>query len=296
MSHGTLKPHRRSLDPCPLDPLSRRRRPLHPGLAAAVLPTLFLALALAAPATARAQNPDFSWRGMVPQGQAIEIKGVNGAIRAEAATGTEVEVVATRSARKSDPDEVTFDVITHQEGVTICAVYPSHGSRPNECRPGKGGRMETRNNDVNVEFTIRVPRGVHFTGRTVNGDVEAISLPGDIAAHTVNGGIRLTTAGIATATTVNGSIAVTLGRADWTGTNHFETVNGAITLDLPAALSAELEARTVNGGITTDFPIQVQGRIDRRRISGAIGDGGGRKLEVSTVNGSIRLRKIDVAT
>lgn len=271
---------------------SNKRRAFLPALG----PALALALGLA-PAPALAQNADFSWRGSLPQGQAIEIKGVNGPIRAVAATGAEVEVVAVKSARRSNPDEVTFDVVTHQDGVTICAVYPNRGNRPNECRPGEGGRMETRNNDVNVEFTIRVPRGVHFVGRTVNGDVDAESLPGDVDAHSVNGGIRLTSAGIATASTVNGSITATLGRADWSGTNRFKTVNGAITLDLPALLSAELDASTVNGSITTDFPIQVQGRIDRRRISGAIGEGGGeRRLEVKTVNGSIRLRKTTTAT
>jgi hypothetical protein len=260
------------------------------------LSALTLVLALA-PAPAQAQNPDFSWRGTRPQGRAIEIKGINGAIRAEAASGSEIEVVASKSARRSNPDEVTFDVVTHQDGVTICAVYPSRGSRPNECRPGEGGRMETRNNDVSVEFTIRVPRGVHFVGRSVNGDVEARSLPGDVDAHTVNGGIRLTTAGNATAATVNGSITATLGRADWAGTNRFKTVNGSITLDLPAVLSAELDASTVNGSINTDFPVQVQGRIDRRQIRGTIGEGGAeRRLEVKTVNGSIRLRKTTATT
>lgn len=260
--------------------------------ASALAPTtLLLALTLAAPATAQAQSTDFAWRGSIPQGRAIEVKGINGPIRAEPASGTEVEVVAVKSARKSDPEEVTFDVITHDGGVTICAVYPSSGSRPNECRPGEGGRMSTRNNDVNVEFTIRVPQGVNFVGRAVNGEIEALSLPGDVAAHTVNGSIRLAVDGHATATAVNGSIRASVGRADWTGTNTFKSTNGTITLELPASTNAEFEARTVNGSITTDFPIQVQGRIDRRQIKGSIGDGGGRILKVTTVNGSIRIRK-----
>ena len=56
-------------------------------------------------------------------------------------------------------------------------------------------------------------------------------------------------------------------------------------------LNANIEMRTVNGSITSeDFPITVQGRIDRRRLEGKIGKGGP-ELSVSTVNGSIRLRK-----
>jgi hypothetical protein len=252
---------------------------------------LILALTLLGPAAAWAQTLDFSWRATLPQGRTIEIKGVNGAIYAVPATGTEVEVVATKSARKSNPDEVTFEVLEHDEGVTICALYPGRPNRPNECRPGERGRMEVRNNDVEVEFTVRVPRGVHFVGRTVNGDVEALALQSDTRIHTVNGAIRLATEGVAAAATVNGSITATVGRADWEGTVEFKTVNGGIKLELPEAISAEFSAKTVNGDITTDFPIQVQGRFSPRTLQGVIGEGGPRRLEVRTVNGSIQLRK-----
>lgn len=253
---------------------------------------LLLALTLLAPAAARGQSPDFSWRGALPAGQSIEVKGVNGAIRAVSVSGNEVEVTASKSARRSNPDEVTVEVVTHKDGVTICAVYPGPRGRQNECLPGSAGRMETRNNDVDVEFTVHVPRGVHFVGRTVNGDVEALSLLSDVRIRTVNGGIRLTTIGQASATTVNGSIAASIGRTDWEGAIQFKTVNGGITLDLPAAIAAEFDANTTNGSISSDFPIQVLGRISPRQLRGTIGEGGeARRLEVRTVNGSIKLRK-----
>jgi hypothetical protein len=250
-----------------------------------------MVLTLLAVGTAWGQTPDFSWRGVLNQGQAIEIKGVNGAIRAVAAAGNEVEVIATKRARRSDPESVTVEVVTHGDGVTVCAVYPGRPGRPNECRPGKGGRMETNNNDVSVEFIVRVPRGVHFVGNTVNGEIEARSLLGDVEVRTVNGAIQLDTQGYATAITVNGSITAAIGRADWDGAARFQTVNGAITLDLPASISAEFTATTSNGDISTDFPIQVEGRFSPRRLRGVIGDGGPRRLEVQTVNGSIKLRK-----
>ena len=47
---------------------------------------------------------------------------------------------------------------------------------PNVCRPGEEGRMNTRGNDVKVDFTVRVPRRVLFVGRTVNGHIDARSL------------------------------------------------------------------------------------------------------------------------
>jgi DUF4097 and DUF4098 domain-containing protein YvlB len=59
---------------------------------------------------------------------------------------------------------------------------------------------------------------------------------------------------------------------------------------MPDALSAEVNASTVNGSITSDFPITMTGTFDRRHLSGIVG-GGGHKMTLSTVNGSIKLLK-----
>ena len=89
---------------------------------------------------------------------------------------------------------------------------------------------------------------------------------------------------------MNGAIEARLGRADWNGTLKLSTVNGSVEVTLPAELSAEVKASTVNGDIETDFPLTVTGRISRRSLNGTIGSGG-RLLEVSTVNGSIELKR-----
>ena len=234
---------------------------------------------------------DFTWAGAIPQGRAIEIKGVNGDVRAEPSGSNQVEVVAVKSARRDDPASVRIQVVPHDGGVTICAVYPSRdGARPNECAPGDGGGNHVQNNDVTVRFTVRVPAGVTFIGKTVNGEVEATRLNGDVAVSTVNGSVTFSTTGGGRASTVNGSIRGEMGRADWTDTLSMRTVNGSITLTLPATLNTEVRASTVNGDINADFPITVQGRVSRRRLDGTIG-GGGRMLALDTVNGSITLKR-----
>ncbi len=242
----------------------------------------------AAPAQ-QAANPH-QWRGTVAQGSAIEIKGVNGEIRAMAATGGEVEVSAVMRARRSNPADVRIDVVQHADGVTICAVYPSPDSRPNECQPGDGGRMSTRDNDVTVTFTVRVPPGVRFIGRTVNGDVTAESLAAPVSLRTVNGDTTFSTSSYGEASTVNGSVRGTMGSGQWNEPLDFHTVNGEIRLELPADTSADVKATTVNGSIETDFPIMVTGRVQRTRLTGTIGSGG-RSLDLQTVNGSITLRR-----
>ena len=244
---------------------------------------------LAAPLAAQ----DFSWSGRVAAGKEIEIKGVNGGIRAEVASGDEIQVTARKHGRDDDPADVKIEVVEHGGGVTICAVYPTPegANHENECKPGSGGHMSTRDNDVTVDFTVKVPAGVRFAGNTVNGDVEADGLGADVDIATVNGDVEVSTRGRAEATTVNGSITVRMGRADWTGDLRFHTVNGGITVYFPADFSAEIEAETVNGDIETEFPLTVSGRFGMHRIRGTVGQGG-RTLELETVNGSIRLRKL----
>ena len=122
--------------------------------------------------------------------------------------------------------------------------------------------------------------------------VEAERLGADVDVKTVNGSINVSTAGLARAETVNGSITAVVGRADWPAGLQFKTVNGGIDLTLPASLSARVEAKTLNGEITSDFPLTVSGTFSRRRLSGTIGSGGDdRKLILETVNGSVQIRR-----
>lgn len=233
------------------------------------------------------QDDRFQWAGRLAAGKALEIRGINGTITATAASGDRAEVTAVKSGDDDDPRDVRIEVVEHDGGVTICAVYPG---RDNRCQPG-GGRMNVRDNDVEVDFTVRVPAGVRFDGNNVNGGVEARDLTGPISLHTVNGGIRLSTAtGDAEANTVNGGITAEV-RAHGDRPLRFNTVNGSITLTLPRGLGADFDAETVNGGIESDFAVTVQGRMNPRHLTGRIGEGG-RRIEMKTVNGGIRLRQL----
>jgi hypothetical protein len=252
------------------------------GIAALVLSA---ASAHARSKSASFDDPDFEYRWKLKDGQVIEVSGVNGSIQAERSKGSYVEVVATKRATKSDPDEVRIEAVEHKGGVMVCAVYPGPG---NSCEPGHH-ESRTRNNDVVVDFRVLVPEGVKLKVHTVNGGVDVEDVESDVEAHTVNGSVHVTTSGTAIATTVNGSVSASIGSSSWGEQLKFETVNGAITVRFPADLEAMVDASTENGDITTDFPLTVHGKIGRRHLSGRIGRGDGGELALSTVNGSIRL-------
>ena len=232
-------------------------------------------LLMCAATTAQAQGSGFSWRGTLAAGKTIEVRVVLGDIDVVAATGTTVEVTAVKRARRSNEEDVKVEIVESTSGITICAMYPTprRAREENHCGVGEDYQMSTNDNDVEVHFTVKVPRGVRLNAHTVNGDVHAEGLTADAEIGTVNG-----------------LIDATIGRADWTGTLEFRTVNGKITLTAPASLSAEVDAQSVNGGVDSDFPITVRGRMERRHLRGTIGSGG-RSLELETVNGEIEIRK-----
>jgi hypothetical protein len=244
---------------------------------------------LSVAATAAAQT-DFEWTGQLAPGQQIEVIGVNGSIHASASPGANVVVTAVKTAgNRGNPSEVRVEMVANANGVTVCVIYPSpDGRAANECRPGGRGQNNSRDNDTRVDFTVQVPAGVGLQARTVNGSIDAQGLQGDTEATTVNGSVNLSTAGTVRATTVNGSINASMGRAVWPSGARFTTVNGEVTLRLPAAVNAEVRVSTVSGGIRSDFPLQVSTDPGPKHAEGVLG-GGGQRLDVTTVNGAVNL-------
>jgi hypothetical protein len=228
----------------------------------------------------QSKGQEFNWHGRVSSGKAVEIKGLHGDISAEPSSGNEVEVIANKRSDHSDVNAVNIKVIEHEGGVTICAVYPT--SDPNvftPCRSSRGAgetesdnyssSVEVRQNDVRVNFKIKVPAGVDFIARTINGEVSAY----------------------ADAKTVNGEVSAKLGASSWSGPINFKTVNGEIRVELPASVGAIVNASTLHGEISSDFPLSVMSKFSKRQMSGTIG-GGGCELNLKTVNGSIALRRV----
>src|SRR3989449_184122 len=254
--------------------------------------TVLIASALSLRALTSATAQDFNWHGRLAAGKRLEVKGVNGDVRAVLASGAEAVVSAKKHAHRSDPDEVQIQVVESDEGVTICAVYPTprRARRENTCEPGDRWHSSTDNNDVTVDFEVQVPAGIEFNGQTVNGEMSAEGLKGDVRASSVNGSVRVSTTGLAEASTVNGSVYAQMGRADWTNDLEFSTVNGGVPLTLPGKPDTHLRATPLNSAHQSDYPLMVTGRFGPRRLRGTIG-AGGRSLNLSTVNGEIRLRK-----
>lgn len=252
-----------------------------------------ITMAAAIGCSAFAYQSDFNWSGTVAPGQTLEVRNINGSVRAELATSNTIEVNARKTADRSDVNSVRIAVVQTSNGVTVCPVYSMDPPSSNDCSNNNNGRRsENRDNDVRVDFTVKVPAGVRFAPKTVNGGVTATGLRSDVDAASVNGNVKVATSGLSKASTVNGSIEVTIGSSNWTDALHFKTVNGSIDVTLPASTNADIHATTVSGSLKSDFALTVSGRVEPREMNARIGSGGHR-IELSTVNGAITLHQGD---
>lgn len=143
-----------------------------------------------------------------------------------------------------------------------------------------------------VHFTIKVPRETNLDLRSTNGHVSAADVKGDNSLSTTNGGIEADgMAGSLDIRTTNGSVVAVVSVFGDRDKIRLKTTNGSVKLRLPTDVRADVTASTVNGAIRTDFPLTIQGKIMKRKISGEINGGGG-NIDISTVNGSVKIYEL----
>jgi len=263
------------------------QRLIHAAVAAA-----FLAGPLAAQAT-ESTDDNFKWSGKMPAGAWLTVANLNGSISVEQASGDVAEVVGEKDWRRGDPKDVRFAVVKDGDNVTICALWGDESTCSARGAHYRGHDHDWNDDhgDVKVTFTIRLPKGVKVDANTVNGSLDVSGATSEVQAETVNGKVDVATGGgPVNANTVNGSIHVTMAAIPGNDNLKFRTVNGSIYVTVPPSLQADLEMSTVNGSLTSDFPLMLQGRMNPKHLEAKIGNGG-RRVEMSTVNGSIELRK-----
>ena len=219
----------------------------------------------------------------------LELINVNGRITAEPATDGKVTVEGHRTAKGSTDEAAKENLAKIEIREEISGDRVRVESRPPRLS-GLSGHE--------IEWTIKVPKGVIVDLRTVNGGVRINGLSGEVHAKTTNGGVKGSnvSGSIIEASSVNGGIEFDLsGSLDANATVDLETVNGGVEVSLPASSKATISARAVNGGVrVNDLDVQRTEEPtsfdSKRRLEGAL-NGGGAKITISTTNGGVRISR-----
>jgi hypothetical protein len=262
-----------------------------------LLLAVMVLVTLAAPAYAQRDSDgsthydsSFSTKQSIAAGGTIRVDNLNGSIDVEGSDNPTTTVTAVKQWRRGDPSMVRILVEPGNNGVTVCALWGDEKSCDDH---GDHGYHGNRHNDVSVQFTVHVAKGVKVDLNTVNGSVDVSGATASVDAETVNGRVEVATlGGPVNARTVNGNVHATIEHLIKSNEPlELESVNGSVQLEAPADLSADVDAETTNGGIQSDFPLTISSGMIGKHIHGTVGQGG-RRVQLHTTNGSVKLRKL----
>ena len=231
-------------------------------------------------------------------GSSLKVQTTNGSIIVQGQETPGCSIVAKVTGRA-----VTKERAQELAEQTEVRLEPHDGGLQTVIVPPEKSKKES----ICVGFEATVSHDVSLNAMTTNGKIRAVSLTGDMTAHTTNGNVEFSqiranrieahtvngsimcddVTGSLNAGTTNGSVHVSYGSGANAAVNAgINTVNGSISVALPKGCSAQIDAGTVNGKINSDVPVTVSGNISKNSLNGTIGAGEG-KLSLRTVNGSI---------
>jgi len=229
----------------------------------------------------------------------LSVSTFDGSIEVRPWNRTDVEVIVEKHASSKDAAEaITVDAQQNGNRITVDVRSAHHG----------GFSMHFGRS---AKLIVSLPAASDLAARSGDGsiDVEGItgkldlhSGDGSIKARAINGDVTVTTGdgsvhldgtfGALRARSGDGSITVTAANGsrasnDW----DISSGDGSVTLDIPAAFGAVLDAHTGDGRIRLeDITVSnVTGRLGKSSLKGRLGDGGA-TLRIRTGDGSITLR------
>lgn len=129
--------------------------------------------------------------------------------------------------------------------------------------------------------------------------IKLLNVIGSIVLSTINGNIELENCAIDKDATlslieISGNIKADISRIDTKEPISLISISGNIILTLPAKISADFNLNSISGIIESDFdfPDENKNQVIGTQINYPI-NGGGVKINISTVSGNISLRKVN---
>jgi DUF4097 and DUF4098 domain-containing protein YvlB len=258
---------------------------------------LAFAASIATPALAQQRQAAFNWQGVVAAGGDVSVNNINGDIKVTQSTTGRVEVLGFKTGDSQYFDRIKVDVQPTSRGIVVCVLYEGTDSYCDD----RGYHSEGRgHNDrdwgrLAIDLEVAIPSNLQVGASSVSGDVEITGAQGDVRANSVSGDIRLANlrASSIQANTVSGDVVVRVDQFTGRGDLKFNTVSGDVTLEVPKQFDADLSMSTVSGKVDSDFQmVLTNNRMNRRSVDARIGNGG-RRLDLNSVSGDLKIRMIN---
>ncbi len=199
-------------------------------------------------------NVSVSYKLMVPEMAAVEVKSVSGDVKIGALGGA-LKVKSVSGA------------------VTVLGAA--------------GVDIDLVSGDITVE---NIAGDAYL--EAVSGNIKATKVKGSLEAGSVSGEVTLkdvSEARSVKAHSVSGDLTYT-GTIMASGNYEFDSQSGNIVLTIPANAAFDFEAHTFSGVIDSAFPVEVSGKISPKDMRGTVNKGGAR-IRLKSFSGNVELKK-----
>lgn len=163
----------------------------------------------------------------------------------------------------------------------------------------------TSKRSAEADYTFKIPNSLalklDYSSPFTSSDVHVENFSGEFEMKALNDGVILKDiTGPVFLDLVNGDIDIIFDIVSQESPMSIKTINGEVDLTLPGSAKANLELYSLHGDIYTDLDIQVdkgEQEEDNLRFLGGSSEvigtlnGGGVKMDISTINGNLYLRK-----
>lgn len=159
-----------------------------------------------------------------------------------------------------------------------------------------------------VTVLARIPKRANVSLSTINdGEIIVTNIIGNLELSNTNGPITAKNiSGSVIAESLNAAIDVSFAKIDDVNASSFETINGDISVGIPAKAGAQLQLDSGQGKITSDFEVEVmptEGTVKRDEAGHGVAiqiehvivakiNGGGPVLRLKSLNGDMNIRKV----
>jgi hypothetical protein len=230
----------------------------------------------------------------------LKVQMVSGSIKVVGSSGSEIQINATPRAGEDDGDQQRvvngMKRIASAGGFEVTAKEADNNVTVNTGNPNKA-----------VDLELKIPQDVKLKLGTVNdGEISVDNVSGQLEISNTNEKITLTNiSGSVVANTVNGDITVTFNKVDPNAPMAFSTLNGDVSVTLPAGTKANLKMKTDNGEIFSDFDVAIEKAPEKAEkisqpgmykikkddwVYGKI-NGGGAEMMMKNMDGNLYLKK-----
>jgi hypothetical protein len=224
------------------------------------------------------ERDEFRQSYSLAPGAQVRVSGMNGSVDVETSAGGAAEVYVLRTARnRSDLDYHKVVVEQTATGLVVRGVNDDDN------------KWRGDNHQVRQRVTMKIPRNVDFTASGINGKATVGELDGPVKLSSINGRVDVAQArGYVDISGINGAVTMLITQITERGI-RVSGINGSVVLRFDGALNADLAVNGINGSVNADMPnVMLQGRVSRSSFNAKIG-GGGSPINVSGVNGSVKL-------